>query len=595
MQFDFGPVIAAEMITSSRRPRHFAVRVLFVSLFFAVLSIQYGTFFNRFGASDLDDQARFGRQFVGAFLTTQLYGLLFLTPAYVAPCIAYEKERRTLSFLFATDLRDYEIVLGKWGVRVLHLLLYLFSTVPVLLVVTWFGGASPNLVLQAYLLTLMAVMGFSGVSMLCSVYALRVRNAVARTYASLFLFLLAPLIVGGVMELWGLPSSRTFEVLRPLLYTNPFWVHFQLNESEWAAAQTGWMVSWWSSLFQFLLMGVCLFWSIYCLRRVYVRQLSEPLGDSNQTNREKSDSKNQSGGLWKYLNLQLVILPRPPVMTYPVFWKEVFTGENRQRFHIWRVLESILGLWFPALVLARVYLSQSGDYFIEMAQVMIRLLLTGAAMVSLLQISIRSATNIPVEREQQTWDDLLVSTLPTNELIWSKVLGTISAAKRTLMMAGIWMMLGIISGAVRLDAAFLFIVAMGSYCLFMSSVGVSFGLRFQRGAVALAMTIGALFFCTGGYMIFGCLFSLFNVTDAGGAAILGPSFLAVLGVTPFYDPSSADLRFWDHGWFTSSAFFFLVVYLSIAWALVGSCTRMLSRTRQINRQPELFKGPTTDN
>lgn len=595
MQFDFGPVITAEMITSSRRPRHFAVRVLFVSLFFAVLSIQYGTFSNRFGASNLDDQSRFGRQFVGAFLTTQLYGLLFLTPAYVAPCIAYEKERRTLSFLFATDLRDYEIVLSKWGVRVLHLLLYLFSTVPVLLVVTWFGGASPNLVLQSYLLTLMTVMGFSGISMLCSVYALRVRNAVTRTYASLFLFLLIPLIVGGVMELWGLPSGRTFEVLRPLLYANPFWVHFQLNESEWSAAQTGWMVSFWSSLFQFLVMGICLFWSIYCLRRVYVRQLSEPLGDFNQTNREKPDFKNQSAGLWKYLYLQLVILPRPPVMTYPVFWKEVFTGEHRQRFHIWRVLESILGLWFPALVLAGAYLSQSGDDFIEMAQVMIRLLLTGTAMVSLLQISIRSATNISVEREQQTWDHLLVSTLPTNELIWSKVLGTISAAKRTLMMAGIWMTLGIISGAVRLEAAFLFIVAMGSYCLFMSSVGVSFGLRFQRGAVALAMTIGALFFCAGGYMIFGFLLPLFSVGVNASEAILGPSFLAVLGGTPFYDPSSSNFLFWNQGWFTSSAFFFLMVYLITAWVLVGSCIRMLSRTRQINRQPKLFKVLTTDN
>ena len=264
--------------------------------------------------------------------------------------------------------------------------------------------------------------------------------------------------------------------------------------------------------------------------------------DFNQTNREKPDFKNQSAGLWKYLYLQLVILPRPPVMTYPVFWKEVFTGEHRQRFHIWRVLESILGLWFPALVLAGAYLSQSGDDFIE---IMIRLLLTGTAMVSLLQISIRSATNISVEREQQTWDDLLVSTLPTNELIWSKVLGTISAAKRTLMMAGIWMMLGIISGAVRLEAAFLFIVAMGSYCLFMSSVGVSFGLRLQRGAVALAMTTGALFFCSGGYIIFGCLFSLFSVSVNGTEAILGPSFLAVLGVTPFYDPSSSDFQFWD--------------------------------------------------
>ena len=47
--------------------------------------------------------------------------ILLLTPAYTAGAVAEEKERRTLEFILATDLRNREIILGKVLSRLLNL------------------------------------------------------------------------------------------------------------------------------------------------------------------------------------------------------------------------------------------------------------------------------------------------------------------------------------------------------------------------------------------------------------------------------------------------------------------------------------------
>ncbi len=51
---------------------------------------------------------------------TQLMIILILVPAYLAPAIAQERERKTLDYLLVSELSDREIVLGKWGARTIN-------------------------------------------------------------------------------------------------------------------------------------------------------------------------------------------------------------------------------------------------------------------------------------------------------------------------------------------------------------------------------------------------------------------------------------------------------------------------------------------
>ena len=67
--------------------------------------------------------------------------------------ITEEKERRTLEFLLATDLRDREIVLSKLCARTAWLLLLVITGLPILSILQLYGGISLQLLLAGFALT----------------------------------------------------------------------------------------------------------------------------------------------------------------------------------------------------------------------------------------------------------------------------------------------------------------------------------------------------------------------------------------------------------------------------------------------------------
>src|SRR5256885_15603527 len=106
-------------------------------------------------------QADLAEKFFLAFAVTQFLVVVALTPVYVAGTIAVEKERKTLEFLLATDLRNREIVFGKLAARVTNLLMYVFAGLPIVAVLQLFGGIGPNLLLAALAATAANVIGVS--------------------------------------------------------------------------------------------------------------------------------------------------------------------------------------------------------------------------------------------------------------------------------------------------------------------------------------------------------------------------------------------------------------------------------------------------
>ena len=91
-----------------------------------------------------------------------------LTPAYVAGAIADEKDRKTLEFLLATDLRSREIVLSKLASRLANLTLFVLTGLPILSLIQFLGGVDPNLVLAGFAVTALTMAGLGGLSILNS-------------------------------------------------------------------------------------------------------------------------------------------------------------------------------------------------------------------------------------------------------------------------------------------------------------------------------------------------------------------------------------------------------------------------------------------
>src|SRR5262249_52424347 len=116
------------------------------------------------------------------FSVTQAVLVVLLTPAYVAGAIAEDKERRTIEFLFATDLHSREIVFGKLAARVGNLVLFLFTGLPVLSLIQFFGGIDPAILLSVFAATGVTMLSLAGVGILNSSLRRRARDAIALTY-----------------------------------------------------------------------------------------------------------------------------------------------------------------------------------------------------------------------------------------------------------------------------------------------------------------------------------------------------------------------------------------------------------------------------
>src|SRR5205085_2154923 len=73
------------------------------------------------------EMAEFAEWFFYTVMVVQFAAVLFLTPAYTAGAVAEEKDRKTLEFLFATDLSNREIVLSKLASRIFTMALIVLT------------------------------------------------------------------------------------------------------------------------------------------------------------------------------------------------------------------------------------------------------------------------------------------------------------------------------------------------------------------------------------------------------------------------------------------------------------------------------------
>src|SRR5262249_7626029 len=130
---------------------------------------------------DYKAQAELAEMFFAAFAVTQFVVGVALTPAYIAGGVAEEKERKTLEFLLATDLRNREIVFGKLVARAGNLALFVLTGLPILSLMQFFGGIDPGLLLVSFAATALTAASLAGLSILNSVLRRKARDAIVLT------------------------------------------------------------------------------------------------------------------------------------------------------------------------------------------------------------------------------------------------------------------------------------------------------------------------------------------------------------------------------------------------------------------------------
>src|SRR5437879_5547094 len=147
-----GPIFAREWLTLPRRVRHYLTRVAYLGLLWVLGLTAWQASVGWEQAATLGDTARFGSLLFQILTYVQLTLGLFFAALSAAATIAQEKDRRTFILLLVTDLRNYEIVLGKLLGSLLQIGLFLAGTIPVMGLLLLLGGIDYRQIIQISLI-----------------------------------------------------------------------------------------------------------------------------------------------------------------------------------------------------------------------------------------------------------------------------------------------------------------------------------------------------------------------------------------------------------------------------------------------------------
>jgi ABC-type transport system involved in multi-copper enzyme maturation permease subunit len=613
----FGPVLFYDLVRIARRNRYYLIRVLYAAVLLAMLSWVYLAWtVGRTGADAVppNEAAAFAGAFFYMFMGVQFLIVTVVTPAYTAGAVAEEKERKTLEYLLATDLRNREIVLSKLASRLLNLVLLLLTGLPVLAALQFLGGVDPGLVLAGFVATGLTVASLAGLSIYNSTMTRRARDAIVLTY----LMAAAYLGLSGLSWLlllptgWAdFPSTTAWtspvtlrDVVEGFNVGNIVAVLVQLSIGM-AAPTPGSPPGTLDALLPAALAKYALFhgavavggplWAVLRLRRVALKEASQPARRARR------------GGVGKRLRR---------VGLHPMLWKEVF-AEGGPRFNVVGravVLLLVFVSFAPTAIILFVWLDRGlepswgwsgpSDPWDPLSETInlwqVRVAGTGVACLLLLAVAVRAAGSVSGERDRQTLDGLLTTPLDSDSILFAKWLGAITSVRRGWVWLGAVWVLGLVTLGLHPVALLLLAATWLVYAAFVAGLGLWFSVTSRTTLRAttwtLVSTVGA---ALGHWLVWLCCVPLFiigpgTMPDAFAwvlkfqAGLTPPAALG--GLLPF---RAADLRdnaapeqVWEMVAFAVLGTVCWAVLAALLWAADSARFRLVSgRARRARPRP----------
>jgi len=478
-----GPVFSVEMVTMARRARYFVLRGLYGGALLGALWIVYlNSPATRHGATDLGVAANLTAAFFSTFSFVQLIAVLMVGPAMVAGTIALERERRTIEYLFTSQLGGVEIILNKLAARILQIAALLLAGLPILALAMLQGGIAPEALAVVYAITASTVVAVAAVSIAVSVWCPRAREAVTTAYLVLFALLVVPMVVAVL----GRTSGSTFfvnsisPINEPLLAANPLWVLGSARlQASGAAPDAAWQMTLILARNQLLLAAAAVLWASFAIRRVHLRQ-------SGKVEKRRR-------------HFQLF---RPTIGDRPLAWKELFAARTSSRLgSIGRIAVLVLiccvigsALYgYPEALGAQ-------NWRLNNYLGLLVFLATAFSCGMLLLLAARAAALITSEKERDTWDSLLSSPLTGGEILGGKLLGNLFSIRWGFaVLALLWGLGGTLQPTFLLGGLFSTALVL-LMAIFVTAVGLTFSLGARSSIWAMGCTLGTCLFVGGGYL-----------------------------------------------------------------------------------------------
>jgi ABC-type transport system involved in multi-copper enzyme maturation permease subunit len=481
-----GPLLFYDMLRSARRGRHVWARGLYAGLLLFLLFVSFLGSRRYTEMSDARRAARVAEDYFELFMAVQLAAVLVLTPAYVAGSVAEEKDRRTLEFLLATDLRNREIILSKLGARLANLVLFVLTGLPILSFLQFLGGVDPNLVLAGFAATGLTMLALGGLSVFTSIHFKKPRDAIAVTYLFIVAYYAVSLLLSfsqraPVLAAQGLwLSSPSADLAEGAVKTAVSGNLLPILREVAVAGREGKLETvvptllWRYGLFCAAVAGLC---TLLAVLRVRAAALKEMRGPTRAR-----------------------AAPRrlPPVGKRPMLWKEIF-AERGVRFNwvTWLVTAVLLlATFLPAALILAHHLqypyalrSRWEDTLPGQINLWVRTCTAVVGPLTLLAVGVRAATSYSGERDRHTLDSLLTTPMDSTPILVAKWLGAICSVRLAwLWLALIWGV-GLALGGLHWAALPLLAVAWLVFAGFEATIGLWFSLLSRTSLRATVWTL----------------------------------------------------------------------------------------------------------
>lgn len=205
------PIVARELRVASRRAATYWTRFVF-----GVLAIVVGSFVWAMVFREAPRETGFAL-FVALSIIAYIYSLI-AGALSTADCVSEEKREGTLGLLFLTDLKSYDIVLGKLTASSVTAVYGLLAIFPVMGIPLLLGGVAPSEFWRVVLVCLNNLFLSLALGMVCSAICKDERKSIGLTLLIIILLTAGlPALVGWIGS--GIPQgSRFYKLFREEAY-----------------------------------------------------------------------------------------------------------------------------------------------------------------------------------------------------------------------------------------------------------------------------------------------------------------------------------------------------------------------------------------
>jgi ABC-type transport system involved in multi-copper enzyme maturation permease subunit len=519
----FGPVLYYDLVRAARRRRQIILRCVYAFLLLFLICWVYMMWVMDRPGGQLTAQQMplFASSFFYMFMVVQFVAVVILTPAYTAGAIAEEKDRKTLEFMLATDLRNREIVLSKLASRLANLTLLLLTGVPILSALQFFGGVDPNLTIAGFAATVLTMCSLAGLGIFCSVHARKPRDAISLTFLAFGAYLIVSTFA------W----VGVYIVSRMGVTLTPSWIPATLPQdlAEWLAAGNiivalirlaetvnmgGGTVD---KVLPELLAGYAIFHGLVAIGMplwATARLRSVAMSEHETRPRKK-----------KMAALPTRVIRRPRVGRYPMLWKEVFAEPGMRLLWLGRIAVAlvVLGSFAPAILIFYFTIIDPPGGQVpslknlgEGMMVWVRGVGPVAASLTLLAVGIRAAGSISGERDKHTFDELLTSPLTSQAILFAKWFGSITSVRAGWLWLALLWGLAVLTGGMNPFAVVPLVAAWLAYAAVFAGIGVWFSMTCSTSLRSTLWTLSTILLVSAGHWIVMALFVYTPLAALGG-------------------------------------------------------------------------------